>query len=67
MLAPRIDAVMAELAALTPFGFQNRAAAAISDIVHQHLKGGDPVSHCLPPRSSESVIWILASTEVPVD
>jgi hypothetical protein len=30
----------------------------------QQLKGGDPVSHCLSPRSSASMSWILASTEV---
>jgi hypothetical protein len=27
-------------------------------------KGGDPVSHCLSPRSPAFVLWILASSEV---
>jgi hypothetical protein len=30
----------------------------------QQLKGGDPVSHCLMPRSSARVAWVLASAEV---
>jgi hypothetical protein len=30
----------------------------------QQPKGGDPVSHCLSPRSPAFVNWILASAEV---
>ena len=30
----------------------------------QQPKGGDPVSHCLSPRSPASVNWIFASAEV---
>ena len=32
-------------------------------VVCNSTKGGDPVSHCLCPRSSREVTWILASTE----
>src|SRR3954451_19812501 len=30
----------------------------------QQPKGGDPVSHCLTPRSSARAAWLLASGEV---
>ena len=32
--------------------------------VLQPLKGGDPVSHCLTPRSLGARAWILATVEV---
>jgi hypothetical protein len=42
---------------------ESRKRLYIDAIVNQ-LKGGDPVSHCLSPRSPAFVNWILASAEV---
>jgi hypothetical protein len=42
----------------------NREDRLILRFVVNQLKGGDPVSHCLSPRSPAFVNWILASTEV---
>src|SRR4051794_26918493 len=33
-------------------------------LTRQQPKGGDPVSHCLTPRSSARVAWVLAFAEV---
>ena len=40
------------------------AAEALYWLRRQQPKGGDPVSHCLSPRSPAFVSWILASAEV---
>jgi len=42
---------------------ESRWKRYIRSIVNQP-KGGDPVSHCLSPRSPAFVNWILASAEV---
>ena len=36
----------------------------LSCCIVQQPKGGDPVSHCLSPRSPASLSWIVTSTEV---
>jgi hypothetical protein len=39
-------------------------SAVLSYVRRQQPKGGDPVSHCLSPRSPASMSWIVTSTEV---
>src|SRR3954469_22351418 len=38
------------------------AECSVNYASRQQLKGGDPVSHCLSPRSPASVSWVPTST-----